>query len=114
MPALGPLSSALVGGERGTRLFYIDLTNQLETSELVTGTPTVESQDDAVTISDAAVNTSVIYDGSRAISVGKAVQFRATTAEDFIGDVYVDCHYATDDSNTDTVRVTLHVIPVIT
>ena len=62
----------------GTWDRYVDFTDDLDSGETLSS-PEVTTDDDGISISDVAVNTSTITDDSWTVAVGKAVQFRVTT-----------------------------------
>ena len=57
-----------------TRSFVVAFQNQLESGELLTGTPTVTGHAD-LTITNKAVNTAILTVDGDSVAVGQAVQF---------------------------------------
>ena len=111
--ALGPLSSQLVGSERGRRDFYVSFAAVLDTIETITGTPTATSGNAAVIVDNVAANTVALTDCTRSVAIGKAVQFRATTDDDLTDTVEIDVHIVTTDGNYDTAMVELEVVETL-
>lgn len=109
---IGPLSSKLIGGERGRRDFYASMALQLDTGETITSV-SATSGSASLTVDQVAPNSAVIVDGDRTVAIGEGVQFRATTTADLTEVVEIDLHYGTSDNNYDTATVRLEVVDTI-
>ena len=69
-----PQRATLVEGE--TRNFAVSFADELDTSEALTGTPTVaELTSSDLTIANEAVSTAVLTINNTSVAVGEAVQF---------------------------------------
>lgn len=70
-------------GENEARNFAVDLKSELDSGELLTGTPTVtEETTGDLTIGNKAVNTSTIVINGRSAVAGEAVQFNVSGQQD--------------------------------
>ena len=110
---VGPLSYKLQSGDRGSRLFTVDLSPHLGDDELLTSIPSIDVSDASVTISAEAVNSATVTDGTRTIAIGKGAQFRAVMNADYAGGdepIRLSIHYHTDASNIDTAEAWLRVV----
>ncbi len=72
------------------RMASIDLTKDLDDSELATGTPTVvEVGTAALSLANKAVNSAEIEIKGKAVAIGKAVQFTVDAASAVKGVTYM-------------------------
>ena len=90
-----------------TRIVSLDLTDDLDSSETLTGTPTVsEISTTDLTLGNKQVNSGSITVLGRTVTAGKAIQF--TTAGQVAGTVYslsVSCATTTTPAETLTYTV---------
>lgn len=88
----------------------VDFTGKLDTSELLTGTPTVTEVDTThFTISTIAINTAAVEINGVTVAIGNAVQFKIVPGGSTLkGTVYsFDIEVNTDGSQVLTGRVTV-------
>lgn len=108
MKYLGPISSS-----SGSRRLYVDLSPQLDTSELLS-TASIVTDNSNVTISSVSIPTSDITakDGT-ILPANKTVAFRTTCSggENILVSLIID--YTTDASNQDKTIVKLKISPQI-
>lgn len=107
---LGPLSS--ISG--GSRLFYVDLQNQLNIGETVTSIDAPVSSHDTLAITSGTIlGSSVLTKDGHYLYSGQAVQFLASASGNFnfLGHVVISYH--TNLGGSDTTLVYLKVVPSI-
>lgn len=110
MKFLGPLSSTF----SGSRVFYADISQQLNTNETLTGLDRVVSMDSRMGISGAQILTGdIITSDGHTLSANKSVQFTALTSgtADFLNSVIID--YGTNLNTQDSTVVYIRVVPSI-
>lgn len=111
---LGALSSIVgVEGVLGTDMRYVDLTEELDSDEVVTDILVASEDSVNHSISDGAVNTViVVYDTYYAIAIGKGVEWRETVlVANSKAKPIVYVSYITNNGKADTVYVTQPITP---
>ena len=108
MLALGPISSI-----SGSRRFYVDLSPQLDTSELVNGLAITSDNSNIIISSPTILAADLTTKSGAVLSANKAVSFRAACSggDNAISSIYID--YTTDASNHDITIVKLRLVPEI-
>ena len=107
---LGPLS-AISGG---TRQFYVDVSNQLNTAEKLSSIDSlVSSREDLIVASGAILSGNLTTKDGQILYSGEAVSFWANASGNlnFLGTVTVPYH--TNLGTSDTTLVYLKVVPSI-
>lgn len=108
MKFLGPLSSL-----NGSRRFFVDLQNQLGTSELLT-VATIDCADSDITITgDVIIPDDITTKSGEILPANKCVSFRAECTANKTALVSITINYETDQSNWDSTTVKLKVVPTI-
>ena len=102
-------------GYPGTADIAIDLAGELETAEVLTGTQTVVSEDtDVLTIGTVTINAGVLTKKNNStVAIGKAVQFRVTSALSVTRNIKLTITFAGDSGTTGPYVVTQPVKPTL-
>lgn len=110
MKYLGPLSSSL----SGTRIFYVDLQQQLDTSETVSSIDTLTCNDSDVVLSSSSIlSSNLTTKDGHVLPANKSISFRAGCGVSKNSVAQIDIEYTTSLSNTDSTSVFLKVVPTI-
>lgn len=107
---LGPLST--ISG--GRRLFYVDITNQLNTNEhLVSISPLVSSHVELLITGGTIISSNVFTKDGHTLYSGDAVQFWAVASGNYNLLATVTIPYTTSYGTTDSTVVYLKLVPSI-
>lgn len=107
---LGPLST--ISG--GRRLFYVDITNQLNTSEHLTSiSAPVSSHIELVITGDSIISGNLTTKDGHTLYSGDAVQFWATASGNHNLLASITIPYITNFGTTDSTLVYLKLVPSI-
>jgi hypothetical protein len=102
MPSIAPQIRSLSTDE--LRNISIDMTDALDESEVLVGTPQVQSLADFVS-DNAQVNSAVVEINGRQVSIGKAVQFSAECDQPGAYNVEVVCETSAGQEIEARIRV---------
>jgi len=107
---LGPLSSAY----SGTRLFYVDLSNQLDSSESLSTIDTLVCSDsDVILAGETILSSDLTTKDGHVLSANKSIKFRAGCAvpKETVANITIE--YTTDQGNSDSTITYLKIVPSI-
>ena len=109
MKYLGPVSSP-----SGSRILYVSLQNQLNTTETLSSIDSLTSDDTSLTISSQTITTGDITtsDGT-VLPANQTVQFRAAATVEKTNTACLTLQYTTDLSNTDSTKIFVKIVPII-
>lgn len=109
MKYLGPISSP-----DSTRVFYVDCTNQLNSTELLSSINSITSSDSSVLITNISIlQSGITTEDGHLLPSGQTLYFRASTTVEKTNLVCLDIDYNTSLDNRDLTRVQLKVVPII-
>jgi len=88
-----------------TRLVAVDLTSELDSGVLLTGTPTVTESTGTLTLTNKAVSTAALEINDKTVAIGKAVQFLVDAASASDGTTYtIAISVGTDSTPAETLK----------
>ena len=105
-PETGDIVYPPIGGT-GTADITVDLTGELETSEVLTGTQDVTSEDtDVLTLGTPTINSSELTKkNGTTVAIGKAISFKVTQVLDVNRHVKITVDFAGDSNTSGTYKV---------
>lgn len=109
MKYLGPLSSKV----EAYRTFYVDMRNQLNTNELITGAVLVSEDSDIVFDDYGQTLTDITTNDGTILQAGQTVYFRVSCNVEKTAVSAIRITYTTDNNNADSTTVYLKIVPTI-
>lgn len=109
MKYLGPLSSVY----SGTRLFYADLQNQLDSNETISTISLSSSNSNLILSSAQILSADLTTKDGHVLPANKSISFRAgcSVSQNALAPISID--YTTSQSNEDTTTVYLKIVDTI-
>lgn len=109
MKYLGPLSSLI----SSVRTFYVDASNQLDATELITAVAGSSSDGDLTFDSSGVLSEDITTKDGTVLAAGKTMYFRVSCSVNKTAVSPINLQYNTDSNNTGITTVYLKIVPTI-